>query len=435
MTMQTSAPAVPDAAVAPVKRVLEQVLSGMRPRIFDVRFWDGSVWPGDSGSSQFTLVLRHPGAVRRMFWPPKPLSFASAYVYDDFDVEGDMIAFQKLCNYLIRQVPTLPLTVRMRLAWLIWRLPQVDQQRAGRHAAQLTGPRHSRARDREAIRYHYDMPDRFFETILDPYMQYTTGVFDSPDESLATAQERKLDLICRKLRLRPNDRLLDIGCGWGGLAMFAAKNYGARVVGVTLSRSQAEWARGRIRAAGLEEQCRIELIDYRDLDEGEPFDRITTVEVAEHFGGEQFPTYFDKCWRLLRPGGTILHQQITLTGYEVMPPMAEAFMHAFVFPDAELLPVSFTLLHAERRGFEVRDVEGFREHYPLTLKRWLANLEAHEQELVTATDEAAYRVFRLYLAGAAFDFEQGIYNLHQVLLAKPDDGRSGLPLARADWYR
>jgi cyclopropane-fatty-acyl-phospholipid synthase len=435
MTTQASTAAALDAAVAPSRRVLEEILSGLRPRFFDVRFWDGSVWPGDPNSTRFTLVLRHPGAVRRMFWPPRPLSFASAYVYDDFDVEGDVLAFPHLCDYLIRQVPALPLARRLRLAWRIWRLPRLAPPRAGRQPAQLTGQPHSRQRDREAIRYHYDLPDLFFEKILDPFMQYTTGVFDSPQDSLEAAQERKLDLICRKLRLRAGDRVLDVGCGWGGLVTFAAKNYGAYVVGVTLSRSQAEWARARVRAAGLEEHCRIELADYRDLDEGEPFDHITTIEVAEHFGGGQFPTYFAKCWRLLCPGGTLLHQQITLTGQQGMPRLADAFMHAFVFPDAELLPVSFTLRHAERQGFEVCDVEGFREHYPLTLRRWLANLESREDELVAATDEATYRIFRLYFAGAAFDFEKGIYNLHQVLLARPDGGRTGLPLGRADWYR
>ena len=435
MTTQTSATPTLKAPVTDVRRVLEEILSGLRPRFFDVRFWDGSVWPGDSAPPRFTLVLRHPGAVRRMFWPPRPLSFASAYVYDDFDVEGDMLAFPQLCDYLVRGAAALSLARQLKFAWRVWRLPRLDRPRAGRQPARLLGRPHSRERDRAAICYHYDLPDQFFEKILDPFMQYTSGVFESPEESLEAAQQRKLDLICRKLRLRAGDRLLDIGCGWGGLATFAAKNYGAQVIGVTLSRAQAEWSRARIRAAGLEDRCRIELADYRDLDEGEPFDRITTVEVAEHFGGEQFPTYMDKCWRLLRPGGAILHQQITLTGEAGMPTLAGAFMHAFVFPDAELLPVSFTLRCAEQRGFEVRDVEGFREHYPLTLKHWLTNLESHETELVAATDEATYRIFRLYFAGAAFDFEKGIYNVHQVLLAKPNGGQSGLPLSRADWYR
>jgi cyclopropane-fatty-acyl-phospholipid synthase len=271
--------------------------------------------------------------------------------------------------------------------------------------------------------------------VLGPSKLYTCAMFDSPQESLETAQQRKLDVICRKLRLKPGDRLLDIGCGWGGLGMFAAENYGVQVVGVNLGRPQTEWARARIRAAGLEDRCRVEVADYRDLDEREAFDRITCVEVGEHFGAGQFPTYWEKCRRLLRPGGTVLHQQIMLAGHTDMPAMALPFMLRYIFPDGELLPLNFVLRHAEEKGLEVRDVESIREHYPLTLKHWLANLESHEQELTAATDQATYRAFRLYLGGAVFGLETNCYSVYQMLLVKPDGGRSGLPLSRNDWYR
>jgi cyclopropane-fatty-acyl-phospholipid synthase len=436
MTTKTSpaAPTIAAAAVADSKRVLEDLFSGLGERFFDVRFWDGSLWRGDSPAPRFTLVLRHPGAVRRMFWPPGDLAFNSAYVYDDFDIEGDILALPHLCR-LERLVAGRSLAQKLRLAWRLWRLPRVERPRVGREQARLTGRVHSQERDREAISYHYDQPDVFFEKMLGPAMLYTSGVFDSPDESLEVAQQRKLDLICRKLRLRSGDRLLDIGCGWGMLGLFAARNYGARVVGVTLGRSQAEWARARLRAAGLEDRCRVEVADYRDLPEDEPFDRIACAEVGEHFGAEQFPTYWSKCRRLLRPGGTVLHQQITLAGHTGMGVKDRAFMHRFIFPDGELLPVNFLLRHAEQAGLEVRDVECFREHYPLTLRHWLANLESNQQELVAVTDESTYRVFRLYLAGAAWGFEMNVYNLYQLLLVKPDGTHSGLPLARSDWYR
>lgn len=433
MATQTPLPSTTDPALAASQLVLEDLFAPVHPRQFDVRFWDGSVWRGETETPIFTLVLKHPGAVRRMFWPPRPHAFAEAYVYGDLDIEGDIAALSEACP---RAIITSGWSLRkkLRLAWRLWRLPHTDRPGQGKQPAQLNGQMHSRQRDLDAIRYHYDLPDTFFESILDPLMQYTTAVFESPDDSLAAAQERKLDLICRKLRLKAGDRVLDIGCGWGGLATFAAKNYGARVVGATISKAQATWARDRVRRAGLEDRCRIELTDYRDLPETEPFDHVTTIEVSEHFGAGQMPTYFGKVWRLLRPGGRVLHQQITLTGHQPMPDDIHAFMQRFVFPDAEIMPVSVPLRAAEQSGFEVRDVESFREHYPLTLKRWLANAEAKEHELIAATDEPTYRIFRMYLAGAVHGFEKNIINLHQILLVKPTEGRSGLPLARTDWY-
>ena len=422
-----------DPEIASSRRVLQKLFAGLHSRPFDVRFWDGSTWPGNAASSKFTLVLRHAGTVRRMFWPPGPLNFAAAYVYDDFDIEGDVLAFHDLCDYLENDVRKQPLVRRLRLAWNLWRLPRLKRLRAGRDPVQLAGALHSRERDRAAIRYHYDQPTVFFEKLLGPAMLYTSGVWESPSESLEVAQERKLDTICRKLRLKAGDRLLDIGCGWGMLGMHAAKNYGAQTVGVTISQPGADWARERIRAEGQESRCRVEVLDYRDLPDNEPFDKISCVEVGEHFGVSQYPTYWKKCKSLLRPGGTVLHQQIELSD-TAMPKAAIAFSQRFVFPDGELVPLNVLLRPAEEAGLEIRDVEGLREHYPLTLKHWLANLEANEKELIAATDEATYRSFRLYLAGAAWGFNHNVYNLYQILLVKPDACRSGLPLSRGDWY-
>ena len=206
------------------------------------------------------------------------------------------------------------------------------------------------------------------------------------------------------------------------------------VVGVTLSRFQVEWAQAKILATGLQDRIKIELTDYRDLKEAESFDKIATIEVAEHFGAEQFPTYMRQCERLLRPGGALLMQQITLTGKNKMPPADREFCQHFVFPDGELVPVSFTLGHAESAGLEVRDVECFREHYIHTLGRWLANLEGRREGCVADTDEATYRIFRLYLSGALSGFERNLFNLHQMLFVKPNQQQSGMPLSRGDWY-
>jgi len=358
--MSTKSLDVSDSGVAEARRFFQDLLADFRPRRFDVRFWDGSVWSGDSASADFTIVLRHAGAVRRMFWPPTPLTFCSAHVFDDFDVEGDMLAFQDLCNSLSVDVSKLPLSRRLAFAWRLWRLPRSQGLRAGREPAQLSGPLHSRERDRAAIRYHYDQPAVLFERMLGPAMLYTSGIWESPDETLETAQTRKLDIICRKLRLKSGDRLLDIGCGWGMLGIHAAKNYGAQTLGITISQAGADWARARIRAEGLESRCRVEVIDYRDLPDDQPFDKITCIEVGEHFGAAQFPTYWRKCNSLLRPGGAILHQQIETAGHTRMPDSAAAFSQRFIFPDGELVPLNFLLRHAEEAELEVRDVESLR---------------------------------------------------------------------------
>ncbi len=301
-----------DVQVQTSLALLQELVRGYAPRDFAVRFWDGTTWDAEPHQeAHFTLVLNHPGALRSMFWPPTTRSWGQAFLYDDFNVEGDMLAFAVFCDYLANLKPTLSLFQRLNLGWRLWNLPRDKRPRTGLQTAQLRGQLHSRQRDREAISYHYDLSNQFFELILDSRMQYTCANFADAHDDLETAQQSKLDLICRKLRLKPGQRLLDIGCGWGGLVMFAAKNYGVEAVGVTLSARQVEWAQKQIRAAGLENRCRVDLMDYRDVDEGTSFDKIATVEMTEHLGSSQFPTYFQKCWRLLRPHGSLLIQQIT----------------------------------------------------------------------------------------------------------------------------
>jgi cyclopropane-fatty-acyl-phospholipid synthase len=413
-------------------QLLQDISRGSEPRDFAVRFWDGSTWEPDAGRpGLFTLVLNHAGSLRKMLWPPNDMSVAEAYIFDDCNIEGDLPAFIRFFRGL--GAHKRGLGERLRLGWRLWNLPAVARPRTGRPRAKLHGKVHSKERDAQAISYHYDVPPEFFEVFLDSHMQYTCGVFANPDEDLETAQERKLHYLCRKLRLKPGERLLDIGCGWGCLVMFAARHYGAQAVGATLSKRQAEWANAHIRQAGLQDRCRVDHVDYRDIPENQSFDKLTTVCVLEHLGEPGITTYMQKVHRLLRPGGSAVIQQITLSRPFRLA-AHRRFSERYVFPDGELVPVSATLREAEKAGLEVRDLESLREHYPLTIKHWLKKLDAGHDEAIRLTDEATLRVHKLYLAGAMVGYGDNVYNLHHTVLVKPEHGASGYPLGRADWY-
>jgi len=428
--MTMSAAVSKDAAVQASFDFLGEVLAGYGPRDFAVRAWDGSTWEPDAGQpARFTLVLQHPGAVRKMFWPPRPYTLGEAYIYDDIDIEGDIHAFFAVISYLYEMRPGL----RRRLRWLrrLFALPGGERPRAGRLAAQLSGSVHSRERDRQAISYHYDVSNDFYQLWLDRRMIYSCAYFADPGDDIDRAQERKLDYICRKLRLLPGDRLLDIGCGWGGLVMYAAQQYGVHALGITLSRQQVELAQLRIRQAGLQDRCRVEYQDYREATG--TFDKLVSVGMFEHVGGKMLPLYFQKANSLLRPGGVFLNQGIALSGWEKKP-RGQPFSQRYVFPDGELKSIHATLKAAEQERLEVRDVESLREHYILTLQNWLRRLEAHAEEARKLTNEATYRIWRMYMAGSADGFRAARGNIYQTLLVKPERGVSGLPLTRTDWY-
>ena len=414
---------------------LKELFGGVPNRDCAVRFWNGTTWEPEAGQpTRFTFVLKHPGAVRNMFWPPRFLAVSEAFLFDDFDLEGDVTAFCRFCERLEDYSNTFSLLKKLKSAWCLWQMPRVEQVRAGRQAVQLDGTAHTRERDRKAVSFHYDLSNEFFNLFLGPVMGYTCGIFAHPDEGLDASQQRRNDVVCRKLRIKPGERFLDIGCGWGELVIHAAKHYGAKCVGVTISERQVEWARRRIREEGLADQCRIDLLDYRDIGEREPFDKIATVEVIEHFGRGQYPAYFAKCRRLLRPQGSLLVQQITMNDLSRVRRGTREFSDAYIFPDGEFAATTDTQSAAEKVGFEVRDVEAFREHYCLTLRLWLNNLESRHDEIVRITDEATYRAFRLYLAGAHELFCNSRYNVHQMLFAKSEGSISGYPLGREDWY-
>jgi cyclopropane-fatty-acyl-phospholipid synthase len=414
---------------------LKDLLPSDKPRDFAIRFWDGTTLDANATQpTRFTLVINHAGTVRRMFFPGGPLNFFQAYFRDDFDIEGDMVAFCDFCDGLDDHGMAMSIFQKLGLGWRLWRMPKVDRQTGEIRTFERKGAIHSKQRDQDAVRFHYDISNEFFALFLDRLMMYTSGIFADENDDIHAAQERKLDLICRKLRLKSGDRLLDIGCGWGGLALFAAKNYGAHVVGATLSKPQMEWANQKVREAGLEGRCRFDLVDYRDIDEQQKFDKITTIEVIEHFGSPQFATYFQKCWRLLRPGGTLFLQNITQALPDALRAGAHAVCQAHFFPDGEMASTAFAQHEAEKAGFEVRHVESFREHYALTLKRWLDTLEARHDEALRVVNEATYRIFRLCFASSRQNMLKNNCGVHQVVLAKLDGPGSGYPLRREDWF-
>lgn len=430
------------------RAVLGMLLGAPEERAIAVRYWDGEL-EGPRHASRLTLVLKHPGALRRMLLPPSELRLAEAYIADDVDAEGDLEVAAQLGEQM---------AMRLRPASFVRRvLPHVLALPATRRV-DASGPstrrrwglaalarQHTPSRDRKAVRYHYDVGNEFFALFLDPRMVYSCAYFKTGRESLEEAQEAKLDHCCRKLRLEPGELLLDIGCGWGGMIIHAAQRYGVHALGITLSENQADVARRRIAAAGLSDRCRVEVRDYRQLGRSETFDKIVSIGMVEHVGRRRLGEYFAVAYRALRPGGLFLnHGIVTVDGARAksLPRRlsdwawrGRGFIKRYVFPDSELLPLGEHVSAAERSGFESRDAESLREHYALTLRHWVRRLEMKHDEALRLAGEPTYRVWRLYMAASAHQFASGRINVEQLLLAKPQrSGESGLPLTRQDLY-
>ena len=414
--------------------LLEKLFGGQEKRNFAVRLWEGTIWqPNEGQPCLFTLVLRHPGALRRMFWQTSETRLGEAYIYGDFDIEGDFESVLVLGKELLQERQT-SAWEKLDIGRQLLRLPADGPKYLADHRPDLAGAQHSVQRDRKAVTYHYNVSNGFYQTWLDKRMVYSCAYFSTPDDDLDTAQQRKLDYICRKLRLKPGQKLLDIGCGWGGLILHAAQHYGVEAVGITLSQPQAEEANQRIAAAGLAHCCRAELRDYRHLEACGQFDRVVSVGMVEHVGREHLPEYFGQAWKALRPGGVFLSHGI---GDTAMRPLkkGEGFIRKYVFPDSDLPPLASIVQAAEEARFEVRDVENLREHYAMTLRHWVHRLEKNKREALTHVDETAYRLWRVYMSGSAWWFRVGYIGLYQVLVVKQgDQGVSGMPLTRDDWY-
>jgi len=408
------------------RRLLGPVLEDYRGPVA-VRLWNGELAAG-ARDAACTVTLRHPAVLRDLVLRRDVLRLAEAHLAGGIDIEGDVTHLFGLVDHLRRL--RVPLGDRLQAAFRVLRLPASPP--AGEGAAGAAA-RRQQANSRATIAHHYDLGNDFYRLWLDPEMVYSCAYFKAPGQPLAEAQRDKLDYICRKLRLGPGHTLLDIGCGWGALACWAARRYGARVHGITLSAAQQAHAAARVAAEGLADRVTIELRDYRSLPAGARYDRVVSVGMFEHVGAAHFGAYFATVRRVLGEGGLFLNQAISDDrGWRKNP--LTGFVNRHVFPDGELVRISDALVHMERAGFEVLDVEALRRHYALTLRRWLDALQRHRRRAVALVGEAAWRVWRLYMAGAAHYFEEGSVNLYQVLAA-PARRDPPVPLRRDELYR
>jgi cyclopropane-fatty-acyl-phospholipid synthase len=401
-------------AAALVRRAGKRIAAGALLRLpLRIRFWDGTVLQGH-GSGELTTVTAHdPGAFAYLLHSPNQLGLARAWATGSLDVDSnveDVLAVRSHLNGV-------GLTARDRavLAWLAVRLAGPRALRPPPIPATEARPRgrlHSLGRDRRAVGHHYDISNRFYRLLLGPTFVYSAALFERDDDTLESAQERKLESICAKLRLQPGERLLDVGCGWGSLLLHAARHHGARGVGVTLSEAQANLARSRVRDSGLSDQIEIRIADYRTLTDG-PYDKVASIGMYEHVGLAQYGAYVRKVRSLLRTGGLFFNDGIARLFSEF--PRRPTFISRYVFPDGELRPLAALVGSMERGGLEPREICSTREHYARTLQRWYENLRHHWQEAEAEIGSERLRVWQLYILASAVGFDDADISNYQVL--------------------
>lgn len=420
---------MPNSTAHRLASFAEKLLGGQLP--VGLRTWDGTrAGPVDAP----TVVLRNRRALRRLLYAPGELGLARAYVTGDLDVEGDLTdGFRRIWS-LTRtgELKRAKLGPRewaeaVRLAAALGVVGPPPKPPA--EEARLTGKLHSLLRDKSAIAHHYDLSNAFYQLLMDESMAYSSAYFTSESQSLEQAQHDKLEMICRKLDLRPGMRLLDIGCGWGSLLVHAAKHHGVHAVGITLSAEQLQHIRARLAQHDLEDRVEVRRQDYRELPDA-PFDAVASIEMGEHVGEINYPAYAATLHRMVKPGGRVLIQQMSRGN---VAPGGGAFIERYIAPDMTMRPVGRTVDHLEAAGLEVRDVHAMREHYVWTVRAWADTLEENWADVVALIGETGARVWRLYLVGGALAFEENRMGVDQILSVRPDEhGRSGMPATR-EW--
>jgi cyclopropane-fatty-acyl-phospholipid synthase len=419
----------------PVANLLHNVLNGVPVRI---TAYDGSAaGPTDAAVS---VRVHSPKALSYLIFSPGQLGLGRAIVSGELDIEGDLhTALGLVYQEHVGEVSwrgKLDVLRNVDPKALRWVDPPPEEYNASRPLQRLKQvqaglSRHSKERDAQVIGHHYDISNRFYELVLGPSMAYTCAAYPEIDSSLEEAQFHKHDLVAKKLGLKPGMRLLDVGCGWGGMVRHAAKYYGVRVIGVTLSRQQAEWGAKAVAEAGLSELAEIRHCDYRDVPE-EGFDAISSIGLTEHIGVKNIPGYFRFLAPKLKPQGRMLNHCITRPRVEDGAASSAGFIDRYVFPDGELTSMATIAGNMQSAGLEVRHEETLREHYAMTLRDWCRNLAENRDAAVAEVGEATTRVWEIYMTGSRLGFEKGAIELHQVLGVKSENGVSGMPL-RPDW--
>lgn len=429
----------PSVSATYAARVIRRVFAAYKGSMA-VRLWNGETTFIGDDAPRFTIIFKSPGVFRKLCLRQELLSFVEAYFTGAIDIEGDFyqaLALESTLSgaalgpieKLKRTLDLLRISTTQEDAYTY--APSEPRRLASLRATCKKLPHHNTA---QTIEFHYDLSNDFYRLWLDRQMVYSCGYFKTTADTLDEAQANKLDHICRKLRLRQGDKLLDIGCGWGALAIWAAQHYGVNVTGITLSTRQHQYAAKRVMAEHLQDRVSIELLDYRNLVGTEVFDKVSSIGMFEHVGLNNLGQYFSIVHRLLKPGGLFLNHGITHDEEGWRASLSTKFINRYVFPDGELDTVSHVQRRMENKQFEIWDVEGLRPHYAITLRRWVARLEVAHQQALNFVDESTYRIWRLYMAACARHFEQGDVGIYQILASKRAPYANPVPLTRDDLY-